>query len=172
MSPHISNGQLLLQNTTNSLWYYVSVVINPEGLLTLSVGQVSVAVPADNDFAPFVVIRLTGVYYKITLETIDGGVIHYSLALLATPQPANRIFLLCAAILYELVLYLHTDGVTYLTLVLASAHTTTDQCSPWRVIIGPVSSIVRTFSAASSVAPRTVSPASTYCAAEITIPTS
>lgn len=94
-TPHISNGRVLLQNTTDDLWYYLGVVpIDSEDSTsepTLALDQTIVTITSS--FSTYVVLKAdNGDYYKMELVTISG-VVTYKLTLLSTPEPVIRLVL-------------------------------------------------------------------------------
>lgn len=170
-SPHYSNGQLILKDVNTSSWYYISVVIGEDGVAYLSPAQVAASVPAVPVWSESVVMQaVNGDYYRLELYSLDG-VIYTNPTLLATPEPAYRVFLRTSGIRYEVYLDEDDQGDIYLALRLASAAPTSDLCSPWKLVSAAASLAARTHSPATSLTPTTIAPAGVYCQREILVPT-
>lgn len=120
-SPYISNGRLLLQSITDSEWYFVDVEIfesNPfirPGQTAIEIGQGS--------FATYVVLLADDgtSYYKLSLNTVSPGVVHYSVDSLATPETPMRLFLRGTdGAYYEIVMTISSeDGQGYMQIISA-----------------------------------------------------
>lgn len=138
LSPQINNGRVLLQNTTDELWYYLGVALNELAQPTLTPGTTSVDISsalAERAAPSFVLLADNGYYYKITLQT-DGPVVTYNLELLSTPEPSQKLFLResTTGTFYEVVAVENEEDSTVYLSVIPIGNDLATINSPWRQI--------------------------------------
>jgi hypothetical protein len=81
MSLHFSNGRVLLKNTTDSEWYYLSATVDDDDVLPhINVNQVSQGDLSLEEFDEYVILRSAddGNLYKLGLETNGDGEVTYT----------------------------------------------------------------------------------------------
>lgn len=96
MSLHYSSGKLLLKNTTDNQWYYLSASLLSDGSVYLKVHQDSQGTLSLVNYDTYAIIRaVDGVLYKLSLVTNGSGVVDYSfnVAILPVTQSPVRIWI-------------------------------------------------------------------------------
>jgi hypothetical protein len=88
MGLHFSSGRVLLKNTDDSEWYYLSASIGSDLLPHISVAQVIAGDFSLEDYDEYVVLRCADndTLYKLGLETAEDASITYSFE--PSPSPA------------------------------------------------------------------------------------
>jgi hypothetical protein len=88
MALHFSSGRVLLKNTDDSEWYYLSASVGVDLLPHISVAQVIAGDFSLEDYDEYVVLRCSDndTLYKLGLETNENGTITYSFE--PSPSPA------------------------------------------------------------------------------------
>jgi hypothetical protein len=78
MGLHYSNGRLLLKNTTNNEWYYISVSIGTDLLPHIKVDQTIAGDFSLSSYDEYAILRAdSSVLYKLGLKTTVDGAITY-----------------------------------------------------------------------------------------------